>query len=169
MPFLSLGAQALFIWPPIWLALVTMAFRDLRSRVPDERRRLLYCIGLGPIMVFTLVSPWAEGMFFHWAAPGYLMLMPMLGAELARRLEGGNLLWRRMAAVSAIGVALRNQQLAAVDLYLGLRLLDLKTQEQLDQSPRSGASWEGFLLQQVTQQLTGGRRRARAGTACPDG
>ncbi len=106
MPFLSLGAQALFIWPPIWLALVTTAFRDLRSRVPDERRRLLYCTGLGPIMVFTLVSPWAEGMFFHWAAPGYLMLMPMLGAEIARRLESGDLLWRRMAALSAIGVAL---------------------------------------------------------------
>ncbi|MDP1829022.1 MAG: ATP-binding protein [Archangium sp.] len=32
-------------------------------------------------------------------------------------------------------------------------LLDLRTQQQLDQSPRSGASWEGFLLQQVTQQL----------------
>lgn len=32
-------------------------------------------------------------------------------------------------------------------------LLELQTREQLDHSPRSGASWEGFLLQQVTQQL----------------
>ena len=104
MPFLSLGAQALFIWPPIWLAMVATLLRDARSRVPDERRRLLYCIGLGPIIVFTLVAPWAEGMFFHWAAPGYLMLMPVLGAEVARRLEDGDLLWRRMAPVSAIGV-----------------------------------------------------------------
>jgi 4-amino-4-deoxy-L-arabinose transferase-like glycosyltransferase len=105
MPFLALGAQALFIWPPIWLALAVMALRDARSRIRDDRRRLLYCLGLGPILVFTLVSPWAEGLFFHWAAPGYLMLMPVLGAEIAWRRLYGDQLWQRVAQVSAVGVA----------------------------------------------------------------
>ena len=50
------------------------------------------------------------------------------------------------------------RQVKAPKLYLrdsGLlhALLDLRTPEQLDQAPRSGASWEGFLLQQVIQQL----------------
>jgi len=50
------------------------------------------------------------------------------------------------------------RQVKAPKLYLrdsGLlhALLELRTHEQLDQSPRSGASWEGFLLQQVTQHL----------------
>lgn len=50
------------------------------------------------------------------------------------------------------------RQVKSPKLYLrdsGLlhALLDLKTREDLDKAPRSGASWEGFLLQQVTQQL----------------
>ncbi len=50
------------------------------------------------------------------------------------------------------------RQVKAPKLYLrdsGLlhALLDIKTKGQLDETPRSGASWEGFLLQTVTQQL----------------
>lgn len=56
------------------------------------------------------------------------------------------------------------RQVKAPKLYLrdsGLvhALLDIKTREQLDQSPRSGASWEGFLLQQVTAQLRASPRQ----------
>ncbi len=50
------------------------------------------------------------------------------------------------------------RQVKAPKVYLrdsGLlhALLDVRTREQLDETPRSGASWEGFLLQQVIQQL----------------
>lgn len=50
------------------------------------------------------------------------------------------------------------RQVKAPKLYLrdsGLlhALLELRTPAQLDQSPRSGASWEGFLLHQVAQHL----------------
>jgi len=50
------------------------------------------------------------------------------------------------------------RQVKSPKLYLrdsGLlhALLDIKTRAQLDETPRSGASWEGFLLQQVMQQL----------------
>ena len=56
------------------------------------------------------------------------------------------------------------RQVKAPKLYLrdsGLvhALLDIETREQLDQSPRSGASWEGFLLQQVTAQLRANPRQ----------
>ena len=56
------------------------------------------------------------------------------------------------------------RQVKAPRLYLrdsGLvhALLDIKTREQLDLSPRSGASWEGFLLQQVTAQLRASPRQ----------
>lgn len=56
------------------------------------------------------------------------------------------------------------RQVKAPKLYLrdsGLvhALLDIKTREQLEQSPRCGASWEGFLLQQVTAQLRASPRQ----------
>jgi hypothetical protein len=41
-----------------------------------------------PIVVFALISAWSsKRILYHWAAPGYLMLFPSLGAAIASRLS----------------------------------------------------------------------------------
>jgi hypothetical protein len=62
-------------------------FRALRRGPHYKRSWLLVCLGAPPIAVFTVASLWSN-VLFHWAAPGYLMLVPLLGDVIARH-------WRR--------------------------------------------------------------------------
>ncbi len=49
---------------------------------------LLCCLAAPPIVMFAAVSAWSnQRVLFHWAAPGYLMLYPLLGDAVARRLD----------------------------------------------------------------------------------
>src|SRR5439155_2728942 len=43
---------------------------------------------------------WGNGLF-HWAAPGYLMLLPLLGEAIARRQQTGRLARVWLAATAA--------------------------------------------------------------------
>lgn len=92
MPLVTLGGEALFLLPWIWLPLIVVFVRAV-GRAPREWRGwLLACLAAPPILVFTLVSAWSSHrVLYHWAAPGYLMLFPLLGALVARDLERG---WR---------------------------------------------------------------------------
>ncbi|HEX5325978.1 MAG TPA: hypothetical protein VFW75_04860, partial [Acetobacteraceae bacterium] len=50
------------------------------------------------------IAAWSSGrVLFHWAAPGYLMLFPLLGAEVARRLD--QVVVRRLLAGTVAFVA----------------------------------------------------------------
>ena len=98
-PVLTLAGGALFLLPWIWLALVVCGFNALRRGPADKGRWLLVCLAAPPIIFFTLISLWSR-VLFHWAAPGYLMLLPLLGEAIARRQ------WSRrwLAATAAIVV-----------------------------------------------------------------
>ncbi len=56
----------------------------MRRGPADRGRWLLVCLAAPPIVFFTVVSLWSH-VLFHWAAPGYLMLVPLLGDAIARR------------------------------------------------------------------------------------
>src|SRR6185436_6607513 len=56
----------------------------------EDRRWLLACLAIGPIAVFTLVAWSGRRVFPHWAMPGYLMLFPLLGANIASLLAAGD-------------------------------------------------------------------------------
>ncbi|MFG1248967.1 glycosyltransferase family 39 protein [Xanthobacter flavus] len=80
------GGIALFLTPWIWVGLVAAAVRALRARPINPRALLLICLAAGPVLVFPVVAAWSGAKpFFHWAAPGYLMLFPLLGRATARR------------------------------------------------------------------------------------
>jgi hypothetical protein len=79
----SLGGEALLLLPWIWLPLMVCAFLALRRGPRDAPAWLLLCLGLPPILAFTTLSLWTH-VLFHWAAPGYLMLFPLLGEAVAR-------------------------------------------------------------------------------------
>lgn len=110
-PLVTLAGQALWLLPWLWLPLTATLIFGLVRGPADARRWFLCCLAVGPIAVFTLVSAWSAGrVLFHWAAPGYLMLFPLLGDVVVRRLDRGKRgirLWLGGTAVAlCIGLAL---------------------------------------------------------------
>jgi 4-amino-4-deoxy-L-arabinose transferase-like glycosyltransferase len=84
-PFIVLAGEALFVLPWIWLPMMQTAFAAVRRGPSDERSWLLCCLAALPILGFALIAAWSnQRILFHWAAPGYLMLFPLLGQAVAR-------------------------------------------------------------------------------------
>ncbi len=85
-PLEVLGGGALFMLPWFWAAMMWVWWRALRAGSPAHR--LLACLAAPPIIGFALVAAWSgHRVLFHWAAPGYLMLFPLLGQAIAARID----------------------------------------------------------------------------------
>ncbi len=99
-PLAIWGGEALFVLPWIWLPLVLVLIGALRRGPGDRRSWMLAMLAVFPILVFALIGLWSSArILYHWAAPGYLMLFPLLGDWAARR-AGSAARWLRAAAVS---------------------------------------------------------------------
>jgi hypothetical protein len=82
-----LAGEALFVLPWIWLPMMLLFGAGFRRDAPWTHR-LLVCLAAPPIVGFALISAWSsQRILFHWAAPGYLMLFPLLGEAIAERLD----------------------------------------------------------------------------------
>ncbi len=107
-PLVTLAGEALFVLPWIWLPMMAVLIVALR-RGPDAWRSwLLSWLALPPIVVFAAVSAWSDQrVLFHWAAPGYLMLLPLLGDAVARRIGQPAVRWTLVGtgAFVALGAA----------------------------------------------------------------
>jgi hypothetical protein len=88
-PFVALAGQALFLLPWLWLPLMLCLARAVLRGPADERRWLLACLAVGPIVLFTVLTWTGTRAFPHWTAPGYLMLFPLLGSQVAVAFESG--------------------------------------------------------------------------------
>jgi hypothetical protein len=99
MPLQTLGGEALFILPWLWLPMMIVFVQGFRRDAPWQHR-LLSCLAAPPIVIFALISAWSsQRILYHWAAPGYLMLFPLLGITIANHLHRA---WvRRTVAASA--------------------------------------------------------------------
>src|SRR5215813_2122816 len=87
--------------PLVWCGLGA-----LRRGPSDRKRWLLVCLAAPPILLFTVAALWGKPLF-HWAAPGYLMLVPMLGEAIARRRQTSRLarIWLGATTVFVIVTA----------------------------------------------------------------
>lgn len=102
MPFVVLAGEALFILPWIWVPLMIGFARAIRRGPRAWQGWLCACLGAPPVVLFALIAAWSgHRVLFHWAAPGYLMFFPLLGAEFAARAAGGDRLPRRLLAGTA--------------------------------------------------------------------
>jgi 4-amino-4-deoxy-L-arabinose transferase-like glycosyltransferase len=91
-PFATLGGEALFVLPWIWLPLMAALVVALRRGPAFWRDWLLAWLALPPIVAFAAISAWSsQRVLYHWAAPGYLMLFPLLGVWVARHLDNRHL------------------------------------------------------------------------------
>ena len=101
-PLETLAGEALFILPWIWAPLMVSFWMALRRGPAEWRGWLLCCLGAPPILAFTLVAAWSsQRVLFHWAAPGYLMLFPLLGMLIVKLLDRGSVAPRRVLAGTA--------------------------------------------------------------------
>ena len=83
----TLAGEALFVLPWLWLPMMILFVRGFRRDVAWPRRLLVW-LASPPITVFALISAWSrQRILYHWAAPGYLMLFPLLGCSIATRLD----------------------------------------------------------------------------------
>jgi len=103
-PLTTLGGEAAFLLPWIWLPLVWCGVLALRRGPTDERSWLLACLAAPTILLFCVVSLWNH-VLFHWAAPGYLLLFPLLGEAITRCQRHGSVILVGTAATAAIVVA----------------------------------------------------------------
>ncbi len=103
--------------PWIWLPLMLVFIAALRCGPGAWRPWLLSCLALPPIVVFAAVSAWAsQRVLFHWAAPGYLMLFPLLGEAVSQRLEQRAVRW---AIAGTAGFVILGMGLVASQVRLG--------------------------------------------------
>ena len=96
-PAAALAGAALYFLPWIWLPLIGCGVDALRRGPVDRNRWLLLCLAAPPILFFTAISLWSRTLP-HWAAPGYLMLVPLLGDAIARRWSEGRRIRRVVIA-----------------------------------------------------------------------
>lgn len=103
-PIGVLAGEALFVLPWIWLPMMAVWLATLRCGPADWRRWLLCWLGLPPIVLFAAVAAWSsQRILFHWAAPGYLMLFPLLGEWVAQRLDQPYL---RQTLIGTVGLTI---------------------------------------------------------------
>ena len=81
-----IGGQMAYLLPLIWATLVVLWLRALVAGPAQARDWLLVCMASGPMILFTVSGLWAGKVLPHWAAPGFLMLFPLVGRALARAL-----------------------------------------------------------------------------------
>jgi len=99
-PILAIFGQAAFLLPWIWAPLMWCGFVALQRGPADRERWLLVCLAAPPILLFTVAALWGNPLF-HWAAPGYLMLVPLLGEAIARRQRTSRLVRTWLAGTAA--------------------------------------------------------------------
>lgn len=97
-----IGLQALLIGPWFYFPAAGLFFRALLRGPSAERDFFLACLGAFPILLLTVVALWSSHRVLpHWAAPGYLMMLPLLGREIAARIAQP-VLRRALAAVCVL-------------------------------------------------------------------
>lgn len=119
-PLALIGLQSLYLAPWIFFPLAALFLRALWRGPSRERDFFLACLGAFPIVLFTAVALWSSHRVLpHWAAPGYLMIFPLLGREIATRVEAG-VQWPRkaLAAASAFTLLLAGAVVALPHLPL---------------------------------------------------
>ncbi|HEY1858249.1 glycosyltransferase family 39 protein [Acidocella sp.] len=110
-PLTVWGGEALFLLPWLWLPMVCLQIGALRRGPAERRGWLLSLLGLLPVVLFSVFGIWSSTkILYHWATPGYLMLLPMLGSwaeNFAPRLRN------TVAALSAFLLAFAAMFIAA--------------------------------------------------------
>lgn len=118
-PFIVWAGEALFVLPWIFVPMVILMLGGLRGGA-DRRARFLATLAVIPVTLFSVIAFWSSRkILYHWAAPGYLMLFPLLGAWIVGLTAAKRQMIRRVAVGSA-GLLGGAVLFIAAELNLGL-------------------------------------------------
>ncbi len=81
----GLLGPALFLTPWLWWPLLREGVRAIRRGPGDERAFLLGCLAAPPLVLFSVLPFLGSRVLAHWAGPGFLLLVPLLGREVDGR------------------------------------------------------------------------------------
>jgi 4-amino-4-deoxy-L-arabinose transferase-like glycosyltransferase len=102
-PFSIWGGEALFVLPWIWLPMVALLIAALRRGPTSRPGWMLAILAVIPVLLFAVIGIWSSTrILYHWAAPGYLMLLPLLGHWIARLRPRAAWWVRLVAKISAM-------------------------------------------------------------------
>ncbi len=123
-PFSIWGGEALFVLPWLWVPMVMLLLGALRHGPADRPGWMLAMLGFIPVLLFAVIGIWSSTrILYHWAAPGYLMLFPLLGnwmAGLTRRAAWWTRFGLKAGAVVLAGAALLMIAEVGFDVLPGL-------------------------------------------------
>ena len=101
-PLATLAGQALYLLPWIWLGIIIATFTALSSGASNSQRWLILCLGLPLVILFVIISAISSSaVLFHWAMPGYLLLIPLLGEWISQKINVHYTLLKRLSLTSA--------------------------------------------------------------------
>jgi fumarate reductase subunit C len=100
-PISTLAGQAGYLLPWIWAALVLCGLAALRRGPSHWEGWFAVCLSAPPLVVFTVAALWGR-VLFHWPAPGYFMLLPLLGDFIARHWHNQRAVRVTVAASAAL-------------------------------------------------------------------
>jgi len=103
-PFVTLAGEALFFLPWLWVLLAICLCQTARRGPAEPRGWLLFCLSMPTILLFEIVSLRGH-VLFHWAAPGTMLSLPLVG-EVIGRLRKGRPAVRICLAATAFVVTL---------------------------------------------------------------
>jgi 4-amino-4-deoxy-L-arabinose transferase-like glycosyltransferase len=122
MPFEVLAGEALFVLPWAWVPMMLVFVRGFWRDVAWPERLLVW-LAAPPIVAFALISAWSsQRILYHWAAPGYLMLLPLLGDAIGRHVDRT---WVRRLLAGSTALVLTSMAVIATQIqfdWLGNRL-----------------------------------------------
>jgi Dolichyl-phosphate-mannose-protein mannosyltransferase len=128
-PLATIAGQALFLLPWVWLPLVLSLVTTGLNGPAHDRRWLMACLAVGPILLFSAVALTGTSTHPHWTAPGYLMLFPLLGCRVAAAIESGRRYPRMwlIATATSLAVLLSGAMTLACLPWPPFRLLEGRT------------------------------------------
>lgn len=99
----TIAGQAALIGPWVWVPCIQAGIWGLARGPADWRSWLPAMTGATPIALFTVIALWSSsGGHHHWQAPGYLLLFPLVGHFVVRKLERADALTRNWLLASAV-------------------------------------------------------------------
>lgn len=160
-PLAAIGGAAVYFLPWIWLPLVVCGVAALRRGPSDRNRWLLVCLAGPPIVFFTAVALWSH-ILFHWAAPGYLMLVPLLGDAIARHSPIGRRL--RLAVVATGAFVVLGAALVASEVRFDWLAAAFPDAVAADDPAMAAVDWNSLPGELANRGLLGRRNLVVAAT-----
>src|SRR5574337_629276 len=133
--------EIVYLLPWLFAALVAglaLAFRTRR----DERRLILLCLALPPIVVFTLTPCWGGRGLPQWTMPGWLFAFPLLGLWVKERALSHATV--RIWGLASAGFLIATIALVTVQARTGSLLRLVPTARAIPDPTLEAFGWDGL-------------------------